>query len=201
MIVGCLFAGGRGRRLGGRDKALITLGEAPLWRIAEDKLTPLVDVLIVTGPTSPNWASPQSGFHFVSDVKIDGEAIGPAGGLLAGLRYAEDRYGSDGILLTLPVDMPFVTAATLKRLIDEVERGKPAVVAADTTHTHPTLAGWRAQCLEEIEQAVSDGVRALRRLMRITKAEELQFANTEDEFLNINTEEDLDRARMKFATD
>lgn len=78
-VMGCLFAGGAGRRLGGVEKALIEVSGSPLWKRATHRITPMVDQMVVTGPTAPEWSEAVPGLVFVQDFQPNGEPIGPAG--------------------------------------------------------------------------------------------------------------------------
>ena len=106
-VMGCLFAGGAGRRLGGVEKALIEFSGSPLWKRATPRITPMVDQMVVTGPTAPEWSEAVPGLVFVQDFQPNGEPIGPAGGLLAALENCLREKGPESLLLTVPIDAPF----------------------------------------------------------------------------------------------
>ena len=81
-IAGLILAGGEGRRMGGADKALLSLGGRPLIRHVVERLSPQVEELAISGRTS------HSGFGLpvLADAQI--ERFGPLAGVAAGLAWA-----------------------------------------------------------------------------------------------------------------
>ena len=67
-IVGCILAGGLSRRMGGRDKPLIPLGDRPMIARVSERLSPQVSCLIVNANGDPlrycePWSAGGSGSH------------------------------------------------------------------------------------------------------------------------------------------
>lgn len=119
-ITGLILAGGGSRRFGS-DKALAEIVGATCVERAAGALTPLVsETLIATGPTARDYPA---NARVVLDPVADG---GPLAGLAAGLRAATTPW-----LLVVPVDLPFLTAKSLARLLDASNRGPDGVVAVD----------------------------------------------------------------------
>src|SRR5262249_43557820 len=103
MILG-IFAGGRGTRMGGRDKALLSApdtGETLLARARRLGEELGFECVVVGGPA-------RGELRVLAD---DPPGIGPLGGLGALLAYAGDRPA-----IALACDMPFVTEDMLARL-------------------------------------------------------------------------------------
>ncbi len=98
-----VVAGGSGRRLGGTDKASITMGAQTLLERALVAVA-AADRIIVVGP---HRELPESVLN-VSEQPVGG---GPAAAVVAGLTEVVS-----GFVVVLACDMPFVTAAHLRRL-------------------------------------------------------------------------------------
>lgn len=112
-----VLAGGRGARLGGVDKAGIEIGGRTLLDRVLDAVVDAREVVVVgdpvpTGrPVTFTCESPRYG--------------GPAAGLLAGLDALLDV---PAYVAVVAVDMPRLTAQTLRRLSEAAEGGDGAVL-------------------------------------------------------------------------
>lgn len=104
-----VLTGGTGVRMGGADKAQITLHGRTLleWALAA---TAEADEVVVVGPEG----SAPPDVHFVREQPVRG---GPAAGLLAG----RDALPRAERAVLLAVDMPRVTPATVRRLLDAAQ--------------------------------------------------------------------------------
>lgn len=100
-----VLAGGTARRLGGFDKAGIELGGLTLLERALDALID-IDEVVVVGKAVPTERP-------VTFTREDPASGGPAAGLLAGLRAF---LRPPDWVVVLAVDMPLVTARTIRRM-------------------------------------------------------------------------------------
>lgn len=105
-----VLAGGRGSRLNGVDKASIEIGGRTLLARALDALIDASEVVVV-GATVPTERP-------VTFVREDPAYGGPVAGLLTG---RDALLRSFPLLAVLAVDMPRVTAHTMRRLQDAAE--------------------------------------------------------------------------------
>jgi len=104
-----LLCGGRGQRMGGRDKGLIEWRGRPLVAWLHDLVRPLSDDLII----SCNRNSDR--YRAFADRLItddDEHFQGPLAGIRAGLQAARHDY-----LLVLPCDTPLLDRALLEELL------------------------------------------------------------------------------------
>lgn len=124
-----VLAGGTAVRLGGADKASVELDGRTLLEHALDALVDAEEVVVVM-PASVPTSRP------VTVTREDPPYGGPVAGLLAGtdalLRPAD-------LLVVLAVDMPWVTAATVRRL-REAAAGHDGAFLVDAKGTRQ-LAG------------------------------------------------------------
>ncbi|MDZ5661508.1 NTP transferase domain-containing protein [Nocardioides sp. S-58] len=103
---GVVLAGGTAARMDGVDKASIELDGRTLLAHALDALVDAVEVVVVT-PTAVPTERP------VTTVLEDPPRGGPVAGLLTGVDALRHRPTLVGVLA---VDMPRVTAVTMRRL-------------------------------------------------------------------------------------
>jgi molybdopterin-guanine dinucleotide biosynthesis protein A len=181
MIAGLILAGGTGSRLGGVDKALLTLDGQPLIAHLLPRLAPQVGPLAISANGDPSrfaaWSLP---------VLPDGAraGIGPLAGVAAGLEFAA-AVGA-AALLTVPVDTPFIPADLAARLAPA-----PAV-ATHGGRQHHLVALWPVGFLPELlAYLAGPGAGPVLDALRLCAARPVAFPQAMDPFHNINTAADL----------
>lgn len=184
-----IFAGGEGRRMGGLDKGLLVLGGRPLWRIVAERLKPQAEKLAVLSPAAPSWAG-QAEARWIADART---AQGPAAGLVSALQALEKEQGAGALLLTAPVDAPFVPENLFEKL--DAMRRRAGVRVAIVRHAgglHPVFGLWQAGCAAAVEEAVREE-RALHRIAAKAGAVECEDwgGHSPDPFANLNSPEDV----------
>jgi molybdopterin-guanine dinucleotide biosynthesis protein A len=195
--LGIVLAGGRSSRFGS-PKAGAPWGDGTL----ADRAVALVSqvcsrVGIVAGETGlvQGW-DPPAGLEIRGDV-VPGQ--GPLGGIVTGLRWAQE-IGADGILV-LPVDMPEIPVTLLGRILEEATSG-PHVVVPESRGPRgfePLCAWYSCEAGPELERRMAEGVRApaeaLQQLetVRIPVGTVEAMMDSKKAFLNVNRPEDLGR--------
>lgn len=197
-VLGCILAGGKGRRLGGQDKAVLTLDGLPLWKHVSDRLKPMVSQLIVTASSPPAWLVGDSLFEFVTDVRPDGEAIGPAGGLLAALEWGLAKAGSNATVLTAPVDAPFFPEDLYSRLSAGLE-SRQVSLAQTASRLQPAFGLWSCRVAPHVRKCIEDKDFAMHVIAQRIGASFVLFDAEDHAFHNINTRDDLARAESWVA--
>ena len=126
---------------------------------------------------------------------------GPLAGIEAGLAAA--RYP---LVFVAAGDVPFLPASLVGQLLERLARGRAdAVVPRYGGMEHPLCAAYGRWLLPRIGAALDGGVRSVRDLLAALAAveyveEELARLGDPDLFLmNVNTPEDLERARSAAA--
>jgi molybdenum cofactor guanylyltransferase len=194
-----ILAGGRGRRLGGCDKAALPspamLGRN-LLEVAIERYATLGPVWIACG-TQPRSDLPSGLLQLLdppSPAAADAGA-GPLAGLYAGFEHAQ--LAGHGLLLSAPVDLTGVRAAVLAAMAAHLD-DQPAlqVVVARRQRDEPLLAAWRvdAALLESCRLALASGDGAVHRWQWKLRRTSLAVADDEPVWVNINTIEDLQQA-------
>lgn len=199
--LGVILAGGQARRMGGGDKGLLDLGG---WRILDhviDRLSPQVAGLALNANGDPaRFAG--LGLPVLPD-SVPGFA-GPLAGVLAGLDWAAGQ-GAD-LVVTAAADTPFFPEDLVPRLLMAAEgMTHPLVLAATPAASedaagrpirHPTFGLWPVALRADLRAALAGG---LRKVVLWTDAHGGRLAEFPtgpiDPFFNVNTPQDLDRAR------
>lgn len=188
--LGAVLAGGASRRFG-EPKALASVGGVRLVdRVVSAVREVVRDPVLIT-------QHPERFAHLGLPARPD---LTPHGGPLAGvqtaLRWAAE-LGHDGALV-VACDMPFVSAALLRRVLEEAAGGALAVApeSASRFGVEPLCAWYSVALLEPVEQRLRHGERALGPLLlesgarRIPLQEVERIAAPEVLFFNVNTRAD-----------
>ena len=176
--------------MGGSPKALLPFGGRPLIEhISETLRSVLSDCLVVTN-TPELYGS--LGLPMVGDVFPDG---GSLGGLYSGLRAV-----SGDVALCVASDMPFLSAPLLRYLSERA--GEADAVIPEASGGPQTLhAVYRKACLPAMERRLRAGQLKIGdllddlRVVRVSASDLRPFADPDLAFMNLNTPEDLARAR------
>lgn len=167
-----ILAGGLSSRMG-RDKARVRLGRRTL----------LARVSVVAGEIG-------------LPVRIIRRDLVPRCGPLGGIYTALMTSRAEAELF-LACDMPFVTAALLRRVLDKLKDGRRAAFTSVVG-----VAGFpfamKAGCLPVVERQIAARDFSLQSLARVLRAARVSVAARRlDQTININTPEELVQARAK----
>jgi molybdopterin-guanine dinucleotide biosynthesis protein A len=186
---GFVLAGGRSIRMG-RDKALLAWGGATLLDHAVARLRATCGSVRILSGAERRYED--RGLPVDTDAVTD---AGPLAGIHAGLLALAAGPG-----LFLGVDLPFVTPALLRRLLELCE-GHDAVVPVSSRGPEPLCAVYRPACREPIRRRLAAGELHATSFwtdvdVRRAGAHDLEDLGELDElFRNVNTPADYDRAR------
>ncbi|HET6379211.1 MAG TPA: molybdenum cofactor guanylyltransferase MobA [Methylocella sp.] len=197
--IGILLAGGRARRMGGRDKALEELGGAPLLAWAIAALRPQCAGLIISANGDLGRFA-AFGLPHVSD-SVPGFK-GPLAGILAGLDWIAANRPDIPLALSAPADTPFLPADLAARL--EAARraiGAPVACASSGGRAHPAVALWPVAIREDLRHAlVAQDIRKVDAFSeRHGRAIADWPATPYDPFFNVNEPGDLAQAEAILA--
>jgi len=182
MCTAAILAGGRGRRMGGRPKALLPIGRG---RIIDNQLAVLQavadHVAIVANDTElyaalgvPVWPDTREGY-------------GPLGGILTALVNSATPTA-----LIIAGDMPFLTVAFLKHLVEAGE-GFDIAIPCTSDGYQPLCATYSRGCIAPIRHSLDSGRLKVTDLLAAVSVHELgtdEIAPFDPDgmlFFNINT--------------
>jgi molybdopterin-guanine dinucleotide biosynthesis protein A len=175
---GVVLAGGRSTRMGS-DKAALP------WR-GQSLLQHMQQLLQHAGARRVMLSGPYQGPLGLPDLQ---PGLGPLGSVMT-LAYSQP----DGIYLLVPVDMPRLSAALLRRLVAETARGAHAVMVAG--YALPLCLRLDADARASIGRigAQSSRLRSLRALHAALEGLEMALtAGDESCLVNCNTPEEWQR--------
>ena len=190
-----ILAGGRARRMGGRSKALLTLGGRTFIELILETLAPLVETVILS--TNEPDAYRHLDLRMVPD---DEEGRGPLMGIRSGLRASRADacfvVAADAPLLQGGLVMAIAAAAASAP-------GHDVVVPVWEGKLEPLCAWYSRACLPAIERTIGLGrVVSFYPLVRACRVPEEAVRAADPRglsFVNVNGPEDLDRLRILAA--
>lgn len=192
--VGVILAGGRARRMGGGDKALLDLAGRPLAAHVAAQLAGHVAALALNANGDPARFA-RLGLPVLPDP-VPGWP-GPLAGVLAALDWAAGQ-GADAAV-TAPADTPFLPPDLVPRLrAASGEGARPAVAAGPEGALHPLCALWPVRLAPALRAALDRGEAKVREFAAGQGAVTVAFTS-EAAFFNVNTPEDLAAARARLA--
>ena len=204
---GVILAGGAARRMGGGDKGLLVLGRSTVMGHAIARLAPQVSALALNANGDPARFE-ALGLPVLPD-EMPGRP-GPLAGVLAAMEWAHGLGAAR--VVTAAADTPFLPLDLVARLEaagsgivlaatpDEGAAGKADDARGRTVPDerrparHPTFGLWPVALRGDLRAALGEGVRKVVAWTDRHGAAQALFPD-EAAFFNVNTPEDLERAR------
>jgi molybdopterin-guanine dinucleotide biosynthesis protein A len=192
-VRGAVLAGGAARRYGGRPKGLVELGGTRILDRVVDAVAGVVGaapLLVANAPDGPTW---RTDLRTIADVRPD---CGSLGGI-----YTAVVAGDPEPVLCVAWDMPFVTAALLRALVEGSARYDAFLPESDGRRgVEPLCAVYAPACGPAIERQLDSGdLRAIGfhgavQVGTLSIERVRAFGDPDELFFNVNTPEDLQRA-------
>jgi molybdenum cofactor guanylyltransferase len=189
-VTGVIQAGGKSTRMGGRPKALLELGGRRIVDRVMDALARSVSDLLIVTNTPDLYAD--LGLRMVPDVYPD---HGSLGGIFSGLKAA----GGDAVL-TVACDMPFLHPGVVRFLVERAGEGD-VVIPRVGGQLETLCAVYGKACLPHIERRLVAGRLKIVgffesvRVVELAEAVLSTYGDPDVLFMNVNTPEELERAR------
>jgi len=193
-VTGVIQAGGKSTRMGGKTKALLQLGGRRIIERVLDVVAPVVDDVLIVTNTPALYAF--LGLPMVPDVYPD---HGSLGGIFSGLTAAAGE-----VVFNVACDMPFLHSPVVRLIV--ARAGEADVVIPRVGEQLETMHALYAKaCLPHIETRLKAGrfkIVGLFEDVRIVEIPEEEVARhraPDVVFMNVNTPEELARARALAA--
>jgi len=193
--LGLVLAGGLARRMGGGDKARITIGGVTILQRVLACLKPQCTGLVINANGDPARFA-DTKLPVVSDNVPD--FAGPLAGILAGLDWTALHMPECEWLASVPGDCPFLPNDLVTRLhAARAAAGAPLACARSGDWRHPVIGLWPVALREDLRRAlVAEGLRKIEIwTARHGVAIASWPAEPVDPFFNVNTPEDAAQAQ------
>ena len=198
-ILAVVLAGGKSQRFG-RDKSQVKLGDKILIDYILNEIKDIYkDILIVTN--EPIKYLDLDKISLTSDIQKD---LGPLGGVFSAMRWVRDNKKDYKWISTFPIDTPFFKREHLNRFYKEIDLDKSKLFFMKSKDTRHNIFGlWSLELFEKLEFALNKGDRKVELWANEIGVKTIDFDHekNKDPFFNINTEEDLETAKILLEND
>ncbi|OOF60135.1 molybdenum cofactor guanylyltransferase MobA [Rodentibacter myodis] len=179
-ISAVILAGGKARRMEGRDKGLQVLNGKPLIQYVIENLQGQIQAISINANRHHNDYA-KFGFPVFADELPDFQ--GPLSGMLTAL----ERANSDFVLF-VPCDSPFFPQNLLEKLKNPLKNDRTLIAyAVDEQREHPTFCLMSVSLKDKLRRYLAGGERRLLQFMRENGGIAVKFNQNEGQFLNFNT--------------
>ena len=192
-IIGIILAGGKSSRFG-EDKSNIRLGNKTLLDHTIDKIEKeFGEILIISNNKNYNFKNKK--IYTVKDC-IEGQ-LGPLAGILTAMKWAKENKKNYKWIASFPCDTPFFDTKLISKLkLKTKETSKKLIFLNSDKKRHNIFGLWSMDLIETLEKDIENSFRKVEIWADKVGYESINI-NTEkfDRFLNINTKEDLEKAK------
>jgi len=194
-ILGVVLAGGKSLRFG-EDKSQVKLNNKSLIdHILSEILTEFKELLIVSNNSIEFNKSEK--ISIIGDFKNN---LGPLGGVLTAMKWIKDNNKDYQWISTFPTDTPFFKNQILKDFHNKInlKNGKLFFIKSNNTR-HNIFGLWSIDLADKLEKDLENGDRKVEDWANKVGVNiiDMQFEKN-DPFFNINTKEDLEKAKDIF---
>lgn len=191
LVNGVILAGGKGRRMGGKQKPSALLRGQTLIQHVIEHVQPQVNKLLLNMNDDP---SPFYSAGLPTQPDSCSGHLGPLAGILTGMEWTAREYPHVDYIFSAPVDCPFLPEDLVRKLLTarEAKRADLAL-ATSAAHIHYTIGLWPVGQKDRLRSALLlDGIR---RVETWAKRHSIVLVDYEvkriDPFANMNSPEDL----------
>lgn len=197
VAVGFL-AGGQARRMGGKDKLLLSIGgQTILDRQLAATALHKVRVINANGDLS---RFDSFGLPVIPDSLPDWP--GPLAGILSCLDWLADAHRECDLLLSCATDAPFIPSDLADRLLQaRISENTTLAQARSSGRRHPVFGLWPVSIRQDLRTAlVDDGLRKIDDFTDRFSLAIADFVDYPDPFSNVNRPDDITAVEAYFDT-
>jgi molybdopterin-guanine dinucleotide biosynthesis protein A len=185
-VTAVILAGGKGRRMDGKDKGLVELANRPLIEYVIDAVKPQVETIILNANRNREQYS-RYGYPVVSDTLLDYQ--GPLAGFICAMKSSTTSH-----IVTLPCDGPFVPGDLVERLISSLtDNSAEIAVAHDGERMQPVYSLIPVTLSDSLDAFLESGERKIDLWYKQHRIALADFSDCPETFRNINTAEQRER--------
>lgn len=184
-VTAVILAGGKGRRMDGKDKGLVELANRPLIEYVIDVIKPQVETIILNANRNQEKYS-HYGYPVISDELNDFQ--GPLAGFFSALKNTKTSH-----IVTLPCDGPLLPGDLVERLLFALNDKKADIaVAHDGERMQPVYSLIPKSLIASLNIYLGAGERKIDLWYKQHRIALADFSDCPQTFRNINTAEQRD---------
>ena len=199
-ILGIILAGGKSRRFG-ENKSNVMLGNKTLLEHAINKLENNFEEILIISKDKNEYRFKNKKIMVIEDC-IEGQ-LGPLVGILTAMKWAKSNKRNYKWIASFPCDTPFFDANLIKLLKLKSEKTSKKLIFINSDNKRHNIFGlWSMELINNLEKDINNNFRKVEIWANKIGFETIDIkTNKFDKFLNINTKEDLDKAKKYIKND
>ena len=197
-ILGVVLAGGKSQRFG-EDKSQVKLGDKLLIDYILSEIIEEFSKILVVSNSLINFKKSEK-ISVIKDIKKN---LGPLGGVLTAMKWVKDNNKDYKWISTFPADTPFFKHSILQKFLQDIQPEESKLFFIKSNNTRHNIFGlWSIDLMDKLEEDLDKGERKVEMWANSigVKTINIEFQN-EDPFFNINTKEDLEKAKDRLKND
>ena len=191
-ILPVVLAGGKSKRFG-EDKSHTQLGSKILIDyILSEIINDFNEVIIVANDPIKHLSSNK--ITKIEDYKKD---LGPLGGVLSAMKWVKDNHKKYQWIVTFPSDTPFFKISVLNEFFNKINKKESELFFMKFNEKRHNIFGlWSMDLIDQLEKDLENGSRKVEKWANDIGVKTINMSfEKEDPFFNINTKEDLEKAK------
>ena len=191
-ILGTVLAGGKSQRFG-EDKSQVTLANKQLIDYVLSEIIDQFKEVLIISNNSINFQNSQK----ITKIQDYKKGLGPLCGVLSAMKWIKENKRDYQWIATFPVDTPFFKRQILKDFIKNINFNESDLFFIKSNNKRHNIFGlWSIKLLDRLEKDLNYGERKVELWANNVgvKIINMEFPNN-DPFFNINTKEDLEKAK------
>jgi len=197
-ILGTVLAGGKSQRFG-EDKSQVFLkGKLLINYILDEIIDEFREMLIVS-----NYNIKFNDFEKITLIEDIQKDLGPLGGVLSSMKWIKNNNRDYQWVSTFPTDTPFFKKEIFQEFVNKIdfEKGKLFFIKSNNTR-HNIFGLWSIDLMDKLEEDLKKGVRKVEDWADSVGVNIIEMEIDKiDPFFNINTKEDLEKAKKNLLND
>tara|TARA_B100001250_G_scaffold187789_1_gene161359 strand:- start:850 stop:1455 length:606 start_codon:yes stop_codon:yes gene_type:complete len=194
-ILGVILAGGKSKRFG-NDKTIAKLGNKTLLDHTISKLEKNFKEILIIENKEKTFQGKKNVFS-TKDI-IEGH-LGPLVGVLSAMEWIKENRKNYNWVATFPCDTPFFNENLVDKIKDcSINSTKKLFFLKSGNRRHNIFGLWSLKLKDILLEDINNGHRKVEEWANKVGSEIIEINDENDyNFLNINTKEDLEKAKKK----
>ena len=191
-ILSVVLAGGKSKRFG-EDKSQAQLGSKILIDyILSEIINDFNEVVIVANDPIKHLLSDK-----ITKIEDYKKNLGPLGGVLSAMKWVKDNNKKYQWIVTFPSDTPFFKINILNEFFNKVNVKESELFFMKFNDKRHNIFGlWSMDLIDQLEKDLENGSRKVEKWANNIGVKTINMSfEKEDPFFNINTKEDLIKAK------
>jgi len=197
-ILGTVLAGGRSQRFG-EDKSQVKLADKSLIDYTLMEIIDDFNELLIVSNDIIKFKKSEK-ISIIEDFKKD---LGPLGGVLSAMKWIKKNNKDYQWISTFPIDTPFFKNYVLKDFFKKIDLTESKLFFIKSNNTRHNIFGlWSIDLIDRLEEDLNKGERKVEVWANSVGVKIINMSfDKNDPFFNINTKEDLEKAKEYIKND